>query len=104
MTQQEVINKVNTDFTRINSNFSYLNSVKPNMAIAYNSALPPSSGECTWNINHNLNTSNIICAVYKNGIEIVKNLTVNSNSSITIKFKASSAVPAKTLQAVIIGL
>ena len=97
----------NSAWNTINSNFSYLDISKPNVVSATNStALSPSDGECSWNISHSLNTKNILCSVYEvsSGKEIIKNLIINSSSSITIKLKSSSSIFIGSLKAVIIGI
>ena len=71
--------------------------------IITNPSLTPSNNICTWDITHNLNTTNIVCALYKNNVEIQKNTTIVSANQITIAFNSSDAVTAESCKAVIFG-
>lgn len=71
--------------------------------IITNPSLTPSNNICTWDITHNLNTTNIVCALYKNNVEIQKNTTIVSANQITVAFNSSDAVTAESCKAVIFG-
>ena len=64
-------------------------------------ALTPVSGVCTWVVTHNLGTQDIICGLYASGVEVVKDVLINSDNAITITFNSSESLSAGALKAVI---
>lgn len=57
-------------------------------------AITPIDNICTWTVNHNLGTTNVLCALYHGDIEIARNVLVNSANTITITFNSSVNVSA----------
>ena len=94
------INKANTIFSTINDNFSYLDNKIDNIGggVSYSAVCPAitiSNGVATWNITHNLNSSDVIAILYNSsGQELIKNVSVISDNSLIITFKSSSNVTA----------
>ena len=108
MSSSTVISKAQGRFTTIENNFQYLNTAvtnKANVVAAVNStaALLPSNNIITWTINHDLNTTNISCILYKNGTEIEKVTNVVSTTQIQIQIYSTVAIAASSLKAIIIG-
>ena len=105
-TQQEVIDKAQAFVAKINSNFTNIQSNKGSVASFLNPALTILNSSCSWDITHNLNTTNIICNIYdvSTGKEILKDIILVSNNSITVKIKAAADIAQNTYKAVIIGV
>ena len=75
----DIISTVNTIVDNLGGSF----------AISNTSELVSSEGVCTWTVTHNLNTSNIICSLYKEGIEITRSIIIDSDNQITVSFYSS---------------
>lgn len=107
MSSSTVIAKAQGRFTTIENNFQYLNTAvasKAKVVAAVNSAaLSPNNNIITWTINHDLNTTNISCILYKNGTEIEKVTKVVSATQIQIQIYSTVAITASSLKAIITG-
>lgn len=95
---QEQINKINEIIDNLGGGGS-----SGLVYSATNSAITPTSGIASWTVSHNLNTSNIVVSLFSNGLEIEKNVTINSANSITIEFSATSTVTAGSVRVVVLG-
>lgn len=105
-TQQEVIDKAQAFVAKINSNFNNIQTKKGTVASFSNPALTCQNSVCSWSITHNLDTENIICAVYdvSTGKEVLKDTQVVSENIITVKINAAANIAQDTYNAVIIGV
>ena len=70
-----------------------------------NPALTPSSGVCTWTIDHTLNTRDVTVEIYDASTykKVIMDVIHTSTSQVTIKFNAGSNVSAGTYKAVLVG-
>lgn len=68
--------------------------------------LTPINDKVTWVITHNLKSSSIVSALYNvtNGVEIVKNVKIDSSNQITVEFNSTSSVSAGSYKIVILSL
>ena len=70
-----------------------------------NPALTPSSGVCTWTIDHTLDTRGVTVEIYDASTykKVIMDVIHTSTSQVTIKFNAGSNVSAGTYKAVLVG-
>jgi hypothetical protein len=70
-----------------------------------NPALTPSSGVCTWNITHDLNTKDYTVRIYEvsTGEDVIMDRTATGDTALTIQFNSASNVAAGTYKVVIVG-
>lgn len=70
-----------------------------------NPALTPSSGVCTWTIDHTLNTRDVTVEVYNTSTykKVIMDVVHTSTSQITIMFNAPGNVSAGIYKAVLVG-
>lgn len=69
-----------------------------------NPQLTPTLGYATWTVTHNLGTTNVICTVYSNGLEIARDVTITSADVVTLSIPASTTISANVLTVVIVGI
>lgn len=74
--------------------------------VDYCPELTPIDDRVTWVITHNLKSSSIISALYDvaNGVEIVKNVKIDSSNQITVEFNSTSSISAGDYKIVILSL
>ena len=74
--------------------------------VDYCPELIPINDKVTWVITHNLKSSSIISALYDvaNGVEIVKNVKIDSSNQITVEFNSTSSISAGDYKIVILSL
>jgi hypothetical protein len=70
-----------------------------------NPALTPSSGICTWNVSHNLNSKDFVAHVYEvsTGEEVLMDITATGTTSVAVQFNSASNVAAGTYCLVLVG-
>ena len=92
--QKEVVDKINEIIDNLGS--SSFSSTCP--------TLTPSSGLVTWNITHNLNTSNVVVALYdSSGNDVMRSVTINSANAITVIWNSDSSITAGSFTVLILG-
>lgn len=74
--------------------------------VDYCPEITPIDGIATWVITHDLESSSILCALYDttNGIEIVKNVKIDSLNQITIEFNSTASISEGDYKVVILSL
>lgn len=74
--------------------------------VAYCPELTPIEDKVTWVITHELKSLNVVSALYDvaNGIEIVKNVRIDSSDQITVEFNSTSSISAGDYKIVILSL
>lgn len=70
-----------------------------------NPALTPVNGVCTWTVAHTLNSTDFAARVYdaSTGKNVIMDITVAGNSSVTVQFKSTSTVAAGAYKLVLVG-
>lgn len=70
-----------------------------------NPALTPSSGICTWNVSHNLNSKDFSAYVYEvsTGEKVLMDITATGTTSVAVQFNSASNVAAGTYCLVLVG-
>ena len=66
--------------------------------------LTPSEGLVTWNIVHNLNTSNVVVALYDSlGNDIMRSVMINSENAITVTWTSDETITAGSFTVLVLG-
>lgn len=92
--QKEVIDKINEIIDNIGTNS--FSSTCP--------SLTPTSGLVTWNITHNLGTTNVVVALYdSSGNDVMRSVTITSANALTITWNSDASITAGTYTALILG-
>ena len=70
-----------------------------------NAVLTPSGGVCTWTVTHNLDTTGVLVQLYEEatGKQVIPEITITSDTVVTIGINAQSAIAAETYRVVVIG-
>lgn len=67
-------------------------------------ALTPSSGICSWSVTHNLDSQNVVTALYNGSNKVSHNTNIVSQNGLTISFLSATNVSAGDYKVVVIAL
>lgn len=72
---------------------------------AQNASLAPSGGVCTWNVEHNLNTTDINVTIYDNTThqEVITDIATNGANSIVITLNSADTIAPNSYTVVVIA-
>ena len=107
----KIINVANdlTNIDAVADDLANIDAIAGNFVKHYeftnDTALIPVNGVCTWNITHLINSTQVLCSLIEisTGKEVQRDFTINSNTSVTVKFLAASNIAANTYKVVLIG-
>ena len=92
--QKEVIDKINEIIDNLGT--TSFSSTCP--------SLSPSNGIVTWNVTHNLNTTNVVVALYdSSGNDVMRSLVINSANAITVTWNSDSSITAGSFTVLVLG-
>lgn len=64
----------------------------------------PLDGVVTWNVIHNLNTSNVVVALYDSlGNDVMRSIKINSANDITVSWNSTDPIQAGSFTVLVLG-